>query len=96
MRVYISGPMRGHTRDDVQRRFNNAEAWCRRNGRKVFNPSRWYWLMRHLPYKWCLAIDILMMCFCDEIYLLDGWRDSGGARIEHDFAELIGMRLRYE
>lgn len=52
--------------------------------------------MRYLPYRFALAIDMFMMCFCDRVYMLDGWVMSDGAVAEHRFAQSVGMIIEYE
>lgn len=96
MRVYISGAMSGYSEKDITERFCNAERMLKAGGCKVFNPSRWRWFLRYFPYKVCLAFDIVMMCFCDRVYLLSGWTLSDGAMAEAQFARSTGMVIIYE
>ncbi len=88
--------MSGYSYDEYSVRFRNAEETLRKKGMKTFNPVRWGWLLRHVPYKVALAFDIFAMCFCDSIYLLEGWTESAGAMAEHRFAVTTGMIILYE
>lgn len=83
------------TEEEYTRRFNTAEERLRGEYR-VFNPVRWGWIMKRLPYRWALALDILMMCLCDRVYMLEGWTVSDGARAENQFARSIGLIIEYE
>ena len=96
MRFYISGKMRGRTVEEYTEHFNSAEELLKAGGFKVMNPCKWGWFLKHVPYRFALAFDIFMMCFCDRVYMLDGWIDSNGANVEHKFACAIGMVVVYE
>ena len=96
MRYYISGAMSSRTREEYTAHFGRAESLLRGTGCKVMNPARWGWLMRHLPYRFALALDMVIICFCDRVYMLDGWMTSDGAVAEHQFARSTGMIIEYE
>ena len=96
MRYYISGAMSNVQKEEYTRRFKAAEESLRCQGYKVSNPARWVWFLRFFPYKVALVFDLSMMCFCDRIYLLDGWTESNGASVEHRFACATGMIVEYE
>ena len=95
-RVYISGRMSGLLEEQIKESFGFAELSLKESGYKVFNPARWRWFLRFLPYKVALAFDIFMMCFCDSIYMLKGWSLSDGATVEHRFACATGMIILFE
>lgn len=44
----------------------------------------------------CMREALAMLLKCDAIYMLKGWRDSKGARIELALALELGMRVIYE
>ena len=93
--VYISGAMSGLSVKDYTRRFNDAEEKLKKEYR-VFNPVRWGWFLKHIPYRFALAFDLFMLCFCDRIYMLNGWTLSDGATAENQFARSIGLIVEYE
>lgn len=95
-KVYISGRMSGLSEEEYTAHFRKAERELRAKGYRVCNPCRWGWLMKRLPYKVALALDMLLMCRCQRVYLLSGWIDSNGARTEHQFACATGMIIEYE
>lgn len=88
--------MTGLTEKEIKERFGLGTEKMKKDGYKVFNPARWRWFLRFLPYRFALAFDLFMMCFCDAIYLLDGWTESDGAMTEHRFACVTGMIIMYE
>lgn len=96
MRVYISGRMTGLSEEEYTAHFAKAERELRAQGYKVCNPCRWGWLMKRIPYKVALALDLLLMCRCQRVYMLSGWIDSNGASVEHRFACVTGMIIEYE
>ncbi len=96
MRVYISGGMSGRDKDEYIAHFRAAEVLLKEQGYKVFNPCKWIWFLRFLPYRFALAFDIFMLCFCDRIFMLEGWSLSGGAMAENQFALSTGKVVMYE
>lgn len=94
--VYISGKMSGLPKEVYMARFMAAERALRAHGMRVCNPARfvfcrWGWLYRLMGYRLCLMIDLWMMSRCERIYLMPGWRDSCGARIESFAAWNLGV-----
>ena len=88
--------MSGIPREEYIAHFRAAEHGLKKKGYKVFNPCRWQWFLRFLPYKVCLAFDVFMMAFCDAVYMLDGWAVSDGARAENQYALSTGMIVMFE
>ena len=43
-----------------------------------------------------MRVAIPELCKCDAIYMLEGWRHSKGARLEHTIARELGMEIRDE
>jgi hypothetical protein len=37
--------------------------------------------------------DLAAIEICDAIYMLDGWKTSTGARLEHAYAQYIGLQI---
>jgi hypothetical protein len=90
-RVYISGPMTGIPAFNFPA-FIAAAAHLRALGFHVENPAEnpkcdsWQAYMR---------LDIVSLASCDWLYTLPGWERSKGAKIEHDLAVDIGLRVVY-
>ena len=92
MKVYISGPISGAT--SYPQSFEKAAQYLRHLGNEVVDPTTidtpcgrqihgttWNYYMRE-------GIKLLMDC--DRIYMLEGWENSEGARLE----QLIALQLR--
>lgn len=93
--IYISGKI-----SDVSRErellnmtlFNIVEEQLTAQGYEVFNPAKleidggtWeYYLARDL--KWIIDNK-------PDLYLLANWQESKGARLEVEFAELLGLKI---
>lgn len=98
-KIYISGPISREIErvgyDDVKRRFDNKAYLVFAN--KDFlavNPfdicgDNWSWLR-------CMIVCVRHLVRCDEIYMLKGWKDSRGARIEHAVAKILRMKINYQ
>lgn len=100
--------MSGLTREEVSRRFTEADRLLRQQGFRTVNPARvwvcrWRWLYRLLEsivgreraYDLVLIYDLWLLSHCKRIYMVgDDWRDiSRGATTEYYFAELKGMEI---
>lgn len=101
--VYISGKITGTT--DYYDRFANTERKLYKSGFNVVNPVRKteHLVSKHealnLPHpEWSdyMRECMLAIAGCDTIYMLKGWEDSKGARLEHHIAWELGMDIMYE
>jgi hypothetical protein len=91
MRVYISGPITGMP-DQNRPAFDAAELAIASRGHVPVNPLR---VAAHLPpesdwYEY-MRTDVRALLGCDAILLLEGWRDSRGARIEEFLSALLDI-----
>ena len=106
MKIYISGPITNNSSCDKD--FSEASKFLRQEGYDVVNPmlicppkdlrfthqreeaaSRgdWNYYMREAIKK---------LVECDEIYMLLGWKESRGARLEKYIAESLGLTVLFE
>ena len=98
--IYVSGKITGTS--DYADRFSAAEDKLIAEGYEVLNPVRTgKWLERYLaPEKptWVqyMKCTIAAMMKADYIYMMSGWSQSKGARIEHKLARELGMEIIYE
>ncbi|MEQ6437201.1 DUF4406 domain-containing protein [Comamonas sp. w2-DMI] len=92
-RIYIAGPMTGLPQSNYPA-FHAAAAVLRSQGHHVENPAEnpvppcggsWLGYMR---------MSLRQIADCDCIYMLPGWRNSRGARIEHGLAMDLGLEVQ--
>lgn len=98
--IYISGKITGT--DDYEDRFKKAEMELRSRGFNVLNPVKvGKWIERHLAPKiptWVeyMKQDIKAMMSADCIYMLKGYRESEGARLELFLAKVLKYEIYEE
>lgn len=106
-KVYISGPMSSATKEEFRenvQRFHDCALLLERSGCRVVNPARAWpcrfgWLYRamervmgkELAYRAVLVYDLWLLARCQTLCLIDGWRDSRGAKIEESVAFRLGI-----
>lgn len=92
-RIYISGKITDDANYKVN--FEVAELALETAGFQPVNPAE-----EHLPEgaTWAdyMRHDIKLLCDCDAIYMLKGWRESAGAKIEHKLARDLGIEIIYK
>lgn len=93
-RVYISGPMTGRTKQEIDRAFNDAASLLKSKGYVTVNPT----LISELPFSYdeYMEIDLKILSYCDGIYMLKGWQDSFGAQMELQYAIMKQHFVMYE
>ena len=85
-RIFISGPISGL--DDYMGRFAEAEEKLREDGYLPINPTVFSKHLLNGEFNWFEFMDITMALLkqCDNIYMLEGWKNSRGACIELEYA----------
>lgn len=98
MRLYVSGPMTGLPEHGFPA-FHAAAAKLRELGHEVIDPAEEtlaeYGTLddaAKIPWEVHLRRDIALLMTCDVIVMIDGWRDSKGARLERKVARAVGLR----
>lgn len=93
-KVYIAGQVSGIPYELAKENFKQAEEFLYARGDDPVNPTKhcdvsWSW-------KKCMKTVIPILCECDEIYMLKGWRQSKGAKLEHFIALKLGIKIELE
>ena len=96
-KIYISGKITGTK--DYMRRFRLAECdlYVKYRNPDVINPAK---VNGELPesttYEEYIKMSLCMLSMCDTIYMLKGWKDSRGAKLEHEYAKAHNYNIIYE
>lgn len=92
MIVFISGRMDGLP-DYGRKSFEEAEARLKRMGHHVLNPAR---LPIGMPKEKYMPICFSMIDQADAVYMLKGFNDSWGSKIEQEYAAYQRKKIVYE
>lgn len=89
-RIYLSGPITDNPKYRDQ--FGGAAKELRRQGALVMNPAV---LPGWVAWEEAMSIGYAMLESCDTIFMLSGWKESKGARLERKWALQKGMDIIY-
>jgi len=89
--IYIAGPITGVV--DYSVAFTAAETKLKSRGDIVFNPAI---LPEGLSFEAYMPICYAMLDQSNTIYLMRGWRNSKGAKMEYEYAVAKGMKIMFE
>lgn len=97
MKVYISGKISGLSKEEYMKRFSEAETFLVSKGHSVINPAA---VNERLPkdttYEQYMDMSMTMLSFCQAVYMLNNWKDSQGAKMEHAYAGAHDYIICYE
>jgi len=96
MKIYISGQITGLDFDEAQGLFAIAEASLKGLGFDPVNPMEGETADSPLTWKEHMIADMAALFDCNGIYMLHGWADSKGARIEHAIATELDIPIIYQ
>lgn len=94
MRVYIAGKVTGEDVKSCREKFLRAEYSLKKKGHSVVNPTKL--LPPTANWHDAMRVCIKELVNCDGIYMLEDWRDSKGAQVEHTVAKAIGIKIEYQ
>jgi hypothetical protein len=96
MKIYISGQITGLPTEVAKNNFKEAEQSILHSGWLPINPFSINPGTDDPTWDDFMVADIRELFKCDGIYMLKGWQNSKGARIEHAIAKEMGIRIIYE
>ena len=92
MKVYIAGKITNN--HNYKFEFCEAELHLRQLGyNKVMNPAVLPAGFTHSEY---MHICYAMIDVCHAVYFLDNWKDSVGAKLEHEYAKKHKKIIMYQ
>lgn len=90
MKIYIAGKITGDP--DYKKKFADAETALVRKGHSVMNPA-WQNEGKEFNYADYMLVSEAMQTICNAIVLLDDWKESEGATLEHHRAILRSQKI---
>lgn len=105
--VYVAGPYMGATHDgksyyQISKNILEAREWAKKiieAGAFPFTPHLNSYHMEcdvDKPADWWREADLEMLRRCDAIFLIPGWQESKGARMEKEFALRSSIPVFYD
>lgn len=95
-KIFISGPITNNP--SYRRDFKRAESSLRHKGYRPVNPTRLRLFGKPLEcYSWhvCMVVCLWHLLWCSYVFMMFGWANSRGARIENKFARILNKRIIY-
>lgn len=95
MTIYVAGKITGLSKEESDKKFEEAAKMLREQGHRVFIPTVLpaYDEVSHDDY---LHICFAMIDICECVYMLKNWRQSKGAKKERLYATTKGKVILYE
>lgn len=94
--IYISGKITGLDLSEALAKFKAAEYIIREQGGDPVNPMEIVEAEEGKEWEDYMREDIIILMNCTEIYMLDNWTDSRGAKIEHALAKTLKYKIHYQ
>ena len=95
VRIYISGAIEHHDVSERKTAFSDAQRALEGKGFEPINPFN-NGLPETAHWRQHMRADIKLLLECSYIYMLRGWEQSKGAKLEFDVATSCGLTVVYE
>lgn len=101
VKVFISGKITGETIDECIRKFSDA-CWViyplikEYQIIEIVNPLRLKGIYFGISHQEAMKICLEALKDCSHIYMLRDWKESDGAKIEHQFALDNNIKTVYQ
>ena len=92
--IYVAGPMTGLA--DYNKPAFDAAAVELARSYVVLNPARNYGGYQGMTHAQYMRYSIHQLLIADAVYMLKGWMDSTGARVEYEVALSLGLEVHFE
>jgi len=96
MKIYISGKITGIPFEEFVLKFNNAACFLLSLDYEPINPLTISPHHENKTWEDYMLNDIKALFECEAIYMLNDWKDSKGARIEHAIAKELSLKIIYQ
>lgn len=87
MKIYIAGSISNNP--NYKEQFAKAEAHIKSLGHTPISPVT----DEQHTYKGYIDRGLALLSECDAIYMLDGWFESKGARVEYMYSHTVGIKV---
>ena len=94
-KIYISGAISHHDISERKAAFSAAARFLSLKGYEAVNPFD-NGVSDDADWREHMRADIRMLVDCDGIYMLEGWEQSKGAKLEFDVATSCGLEPMFE
>lgn len=95
-KIYISGGITGISEEVYKKRFQDAEDQLIKEGYDVVNPFKIPAIVDNPKWEDYMKQDLIEMMKCDEVFALENWQLSRGARVEVNIAVTLKIFIRYQ
>ncbi|RGB58573.1 MULTISPECIES: DUF4406 domain-containing protein [Bacillota] len=90
MKIYLAGKITGN--HNYKEQFERKQKELEAQGHIVINPVK----PEGFDYKEYIDMGLSELKYCDAIYLMNGWKESEGARLEFIYAFTVGIGILEE